>query len=659
MCGISGFWGSPQTDALRSMVEAMRHRGPDDSGVYYDDRCSIGMARLAIVDLSPSGHQPMSTPDGGLHIVYNGEMYNFIEERERLIQDGVSFSSNADTEVVLRLYERHGRRCLERMRGMFAFAVYDRRQGRGRETLFLARDQLGIKPLLYAEQNGRLLFASELKALYASGLVVQELEPEALRQLLAYGAVIQPRTIQRGVSMLPPGHWLEVDGSGSRIERYWAPSFDRHPELADASLNELTELFETELSEAVRLQMISDAPLGAFLSGGIDSSLLVALMKRHAEGRVKTFSVGFEGEGEDIDESADAAKMAKWLDVDHENVTIGESDALASIEKISWSLDQPSVDGANAWFVSQAARRQVTVSISGTGGDELFAGYPWFWGMDAQERLDRQRPWRARLKRGISRAATQSFLDPSAAHSGSAWLRRIRNGGSFAARCVQYNLINDETQAARLLSPDLANEARAGAAMGSDLDFMDEATDERPVNRVAAFTLRGYTCNQLLRDIDGASMGHSLEVRVPFLDPRIVDLALSMPDHARMDGKTSVSGFEGLTYDEIGAKRLLIEIGKRHLPPGYERQPKRGFRMPFDNWLNGALRPVLEDCLSEASVSQTGWLNPQEAGRVKDDFFCGRISWTKPWLLMMIELWKRTVWDGAGAKEPTMPVVNS
>ena len=297
MCGICGIWGGgDDRAAVGAMVAAMQHRGPDDRGVAADGPVTLGMTRLAIIDTSVGGHQPMHTPDGLISVVYNGELYNFREERRLLEQKGCRFRSTSDTEVLLRMYEHYGDDFLLRMRGIFALAVYDRRRGPGRERLLVARDQMGVKPLLYARAGDRLVFASELKALLASGLVRAEVDPVALRLLLTYGSVYQPRTILRGVRMLLPAHRMIVERGRERVERYWSLGVDRHEGLRGRPYEEIVEELAGVLEESVRLQMVSDVPLGAFLSGGIDSSLLVALMARQASGhRVKTFSVGFEG----------------------------------------------------------------------------------------------------------------------------------------------------------------------------------------------------------------------------------------------------------------------------------------------------------------------------------------------------------------------------
>ncbi|MGH9818796.1 MAG: asparagine synthase (glutamine-hydrolyzing), partial [Pyrinomonadaceae bacterium] len=390
MCGICGIWGEPGERRVGEMVRAMDHRGPDDRGTFSDSQISLGMARLAIIDVTAGGHQPMSTPGGLIHIVYNGETYNYLSERERLQARGHTFASTSDTEVVLRMYEEYGDAFVQRLRGMFALAIYDRRRGPGRERLLLARDHFGIKPLLYAELGNQLVFASEIKAMLASGLIRPEIDPLGLRYLLTYGSVYQPHTILKGVKMLPPAHTLLLNKDGMRIERFWSLGVDRLPDLGaipyEAAVSEMDDI----LSESVRLQMISDVPLGAFLSGGIDSSLMVAMMSKASTEKVKTYAVGFGAEGREMDETDDAALTAQFIGTDHTRVTVTGTDVRRDIEHIALGLDQPSVDGVNTYYVARAARTGVTVAISGNGGDELFAGYPWFIFMkNDQERRQR------------------------------------------------------------------------------------------------------------------------------------------------------------------------------------------------------------------------------------------------------------------------------
>jgi asparagine synthase (glutamine-hydrolysing) len=645
MCGICGIWGADGRQAIDPMVAAMRHRGPDDQGVYHDAKATLGMTRLAIIDVSAAGQQPMQNRNGTVWIVYNGELYNFQRERGLLEAKGYSFSSSSDTEVVLHMYEHYGDDFVSRLRGMFALAIYDKRRGPGRERLLVARDHLGIKPLLFARVGDRLVFASEIKALLASGLIKPEIDPVALRMLLTYGSVYQPRTILRGVSMLLPAHRMIIEQSKQRIERYWSLSIDRWAGLRERPYEELVAEVADVLEESVRLQMMSDVPLGAFLSGGVDSSLLVAMMARMSSHKVKTFSVGFEEEGVGIDESEDAERTARFLDTDHTRVIVQGTEVRDRIQHIASSLGQPSVDGVNSYFVSLAARQAVTVAISGTGGDELFAGYPWFISMVLDRMRYQAEPWRAMSRSLLTAIAGLPAFDPLLLRRGGGRLWNARKRAGFLTKYATLYQIFGALGAARLLAPELRKPAQAGRSPHYDLRTIDELPEGSAIERVTGVCLRGYMNNQLLRDIDAVSMAHSLEVRVPYLDPVVADTALSLPDSAKMSDLTKLPTAEQRTYRETGAKRILIDVGREFLPKDFDLQPKRGFAMPLDSWLRGPLREVLRDTLSEEQIRRRGLLDVQEASAIKNRFLEGSLSWAQPWLMMILELWCREVLD--------------
>ncbi|WP_224983683.1 asparagine synthase (glutamine-hydrolyzing) [Geomonas agri] len=606
MCGICGIIGESRHGAVVSMVKALRHRGPDDFGIHVETGAAFGMTRLAILDLSPGGHQPMLSHDGNVLIIYNGELYNFKEERTILEGRGHSFRSQSDTEVVLAMYLEYGDAFLSRMRGMFALGIYDKRPGTGRERLLLARDQFGIKPLLYHLANSRLVFASEMKAILASGLVPKNFNPDALPFLLVKGSIPQPLSAITGVTMLPPAHYLVMQNGCCNTKRYWSFGIDRVPGLRGASFQEQVAAVRQRLEESVRLQMVSDVPVGAFLSGGVDSSLMVAMMARLSDHRVKTFSVGFGPEGSAMDETDDARRTAQFVGSDHTRVEIGGSDVRDRISHIAASLDQPTVDGVNSYLVSLAVSRHVKVAISGTGGDELFAGYPWFL--------------------NVLRAARAGDRD-------------------LALRYASEYLIFDLQPALSLLSDETQRNFDADRFMHDTVRLPDELPEADPIERVSVLCLRGYTQNQLLRDIDAASMAHSLEVRVPFLDIPLLDTALSLPLAAKLNPDTDQLDPYAATYRQTGVKRALIEIGRSILPPDMDVQPKRGFGMPFATWLKGPLREVMEDTLSPTAVAGRGLFSVQGVSRVRDEFLAGRGGWPQLWIPMMTELWCRELLD--------------
>jgi asparagine synthase (glutamine-hydrolysing) len=429
-----------------------------------------------------------------------------------------------------------------------------------------------------------------------------------------------------------------------RIERYWSLGVNRYPGLRDSSYREQVEILSDALAESVRLQMISDVPLGAFLSGGVDSSVLVAMMAREAGHRIKTFSVGFEAEGAAIDESQDALRTAKHLGTDHNHVLVRGRDVRDRIEHVAASLDQPSVDGVNSYFVSMAARQGVTVAISGTGGDELFAGYPWFMSMVLQQRHGLKKPFNmiSRIPEGIFGL---SVLDQWISTLWGERLHKVRSRSGFLNRYADQYRIFGPIVTARLLSPELQRQARVGRMESRDLAPMVEFNNGSTVEQVTGLCLRGYTSNQLLRDIDATSMAHSLEVRVPYLDIIIADMALSLPDDAKLNQLDRLPSSTQSSYRETGAKRILIDIGRPLLPKDFDVQPKRGFAMPFDSWLCGPLKDVFLDSLSESAIGQRGWFDYNQVVEVRDGFINGYSGWARPWLLMMIELWCQQVLD--------------
>ncbi len=588
------------------MNSAMRHRGPDDNGIIMEPEAALGMTRLAILDLSPAGHQPMWNNEKTICIVYNGEVYNFQELREELEQKGHVFHSRSDTEVVLRLYEQFGDDFILRLRGMFAFAIYDHRRGAGKERLLLARDPFGIKPLYYHVDGKRLVFASEMKSLLASGLVPRVFNRSILPILLVKGSIPQPETAIEGVQQLLPAHRMIYQDGDCRIERYWDFSLMRYQQLASLPYQEQVEFVRKVLEENVAMQMISDVPVGAFLSGGVDSSLLVALMARQTSHRVKTFSVGFGPEGSEMDETDDAARVARYVGTDHTRVEVNGSLVRERFNHFVSALDQPSVDGLNSYLVSWVASQHVKVAISGTGGDELFAGYPWFANMVSS------------TKQGLN---------------------------DFALTYANQYTIYGAEQALRTVHPDVVAQFQADRFLNQFAYRQDQMPDAEAFERVSVLCLRGYTQNQLLRDIDAVSMSHSLEVRVPFLDTVLTDVALALPIDSKINPQSFGLDPYAATYRDLGVKKILIDIGRGILPPDMDVQPKRGFGMPFEYWMKNNLRDILDDTLSPASVDKRGLFGVEAVQTVKQSFDSGSIGWPHPWLLMVTELWCRNTLD--------------
>lgn len=579
MCGISGIFGAKAPDAVAAMRDAMAHRGPDDAGMASDDAgpVTLGHNRLTIIDLTPGGHQPMSTPDGQLAIVFNGEIYNYRELRRELEGLGRRFRSESDTEVILQAYAQWGEAATSRLRGMFAFAIYDKRSA-GRPTLFLARDRFGIKPLYYSWAGNAFLFASELKGMLASGLVARRLDPQAVWDYLTLGSVPQPRTILRDVRALPPGHAMMVDASSEeRLWRYWdiADAASSRREARTASLDEAARELRRLLEEATRLHMIADVPVGAFLSGGIDSTAVVSLMSRQVSRRLKTYSVSFEGRGGELDERSWARLAAERCGTEHTEVVVTGAQVAREYDALVWAIDQPSLDGANTYFVSRAARQGVTVALSGLGGDELFMGYPQF------RREADAAPW-DRVQRLAGRAVRRGLvaLMPGRLVGDRAWTARSPLDRQAAIRSMadeaEKREIASDALTAVGLEPIRALYARLwrdGLGVAARMSYIET---------------NGYLPNTLLRDADAMSMAHALEVRPVLLDHPLAEYAFALPWKHKLRGH--------------GGKAVLIEAIRDLVPPEILRRRKMGFEMPLEEWLAGPLRQRARDAFASAEA---------------------------------------------------------
>lgn len=643
MCGICGIINRPDTKPLKQMLKAMEHRGPDDEGIYSDHHLAIGMRRLAILDISPLGHQPMSNTNQTIWIVYNGEMYNFMSERRILETKGFKFTSNSDTEVVLKMYEYYGDKFVNRIQGMFALCIYDKREGVGNEKIILARDPLGIKPLLYSEYNGKLIFSSEIKSIIASGLIPTNLNTESITLLTIYGTIPQPYTILENVKMLMPGHLLIYRKNSVSIKQFWHLEKNRIADLRQMDYPAHVSLFQKLLSDTVKEHMVSDVPIGAFLSGGLDSSLLVALMKQIG-GKVVTFSVGYQQEGIAIDETDEALKIAKWLDTEHHRVEVSGGMMMDHLDHIISALDQPSYDGVNSYFVSMAANQSATVAISGTGGDEFFAGYPWFsilndfYSNSISTKILSSLPFLSPI---LKKFTTEKILKSKVGKH----FEYAANWTDLRFKLATFTSLFEVNGALKVLLPEFIKAGEKHFSMANPqfptIDFQNGSI----IERVSALTMSTYCQNQLLRDIDAVSMAHSLEVRVPFIDTRIADFALSLPDSSKINNLKNIKNISSVSYRDLGVKKLLVDVGRQFLPPDMDKQAKRGFIMPIDWWLKTSLKEVLEDTYSENSIKNRGIFNPKSLKALKNEFEHGKVNWTKIWLPIVTELWCRKFID--------------
>jgi asparagine synthase (glutamine-hydrolysing) len=641
MCGIAGLWNvnHPQPGAaVRTMLDAMRHRGPDGDGMVEYAGGAAGMVRLALVDLSSRGQQPLWSNDGRVAIIFNGEMYNFREERERLAAAGYTFRTTTDTEVLLNLYLERGLDFHERVRGMYVLAFLDWRQTSpgNLPVMVLARGPLGIKHLYLTNPGGdpnRVIFSSEVRALLAAGLAEPRVDQEALASYLAHGFVVQTKTMLAGVRMLEPGT-LERYAPGEPVlrKRFWKlPEVESRAETLDAAAERLRSV----LDESVRLHALADAPIGAFLSGGIDSTGIVGLMRRHVS-LLRTYTVKFP-DVPGADESREAAEAAKVFDCLHTDVEVTGREVADILPRFAFELDQPSVDGLNTWLISRAAARDVKGVLSGVGGDEWFAGYP------VTRRMVRyETTFNGRLQALAGRLASVS----------AGWIPngRLRERAenlatrrSALATWLQAHSVFRSTLARRMAgvsAGQLGEDASIEAVLATD---DPQWRHESPVGLSCLLDTRVYMIHQLLRDSDATSMAHSLELRVPLVDAKLANFARSCPD----EYKLNMDGGANSEYQSSGAKRVLIKALADILPPSIATRRKRGFTLPFEHWMRGPLAGLVEDTCSHETIKRRGLIDPELLGPVRQAARSKASGSLYPalWSLMILELWCRSVLD--------------
>jgi asparagine synthase (glutamine-hydrolysing) len=628
MCGICGMVGQPDAGAVRRMARAMEHRGPDDENFYEDGAAVLGFRRLSIIDVA-GGRQPLSNEDGSVRVVFNGEIYNHRELREDLERRGHVLRTGSDGEVLSHLYEELGDDLVDRLNGIFAFAIWDVR----RRHLVLARDPHGVKPLYYAETATDLIFASEIKALVASGRVPRELDPEAVAQYLQYQVVPPPGAIVRGVRALEPGRVLVRNGGPAKVRTYWTPPAQRPGAIT--SPEEATHAVREGLAQAVRSQLVAERPLGVFLSGGVDSSAIVALAAREVPHRLKTFSVGFTGPDEEVlSEWPWARLVAERYDTDHHEFVLTEDLFRQALPQTLRAMDQPTSDGINSYWVSYAAAQHVTVALSGTGGDELFLGY----GRDAMllEGRDLASPLR-HLPAGYVRAVTKMvegvpddlLWEPVARIKRAAeWMARL-DGTFVSPRGIG---IFDAAERHAILAAGLRHRSFRSATEYLRADVPPDIA--HPADWLARLEQRAYLSFVLLRDIDAMSMAHSLEVRVPFLDRVLGDVA------ARISS--------GLKLRDGVGKWVLKHALRDLLPDEILFRQKMGFGLPYQVWMRRSLAPIVKETLSDDRVRQRGVFDPAATRSLLDRFYRGDDTvWRKLWTLFVLEGWAGEVLDAA------------
>ncbi len=614
MCGIAGYL-DPQASrenretAVRRMCGSMLHRGPDDEGMFSEGPLTLGMRRLAIFD-PRHGHQPMRTHDGRFTLIFNGAIYNFKILRGELERHGHRFQTECDTEVLLAAYVQWGESCLNRLRGMFAFAAWDSRE----QSLFLARDPFGIKPLYYAEPaSGRFVFASEIRALLASGTCSDAVDPDAVRESLAYLAVPAPRTIYRGIRSLRPGECISWRAQKFSIRTYWTfHDAQKAPHDRCLTRSDFIAELRSRLEDSIRAHALADVPVGAFLSGGLDSNAVVGLMSRHQRTPLKTFAIGFD-EAE-YSEAGAAETAARHFGTQHQTYILRGEQVAADINCLVASFDQPTGDAINTFYVSRCARQGgVTVALSGLGGDELLGGYPWF---QTTPRLAHLLPlWR--ILPATLRARVVGKLQ-----TGDARQEKLADLLDRASNLHELAALQRRNFSERALQSLLRN---AGDFQPhEELRYLpDELKGTGAFSSISAWEIRTYMADVLLRDSDVMSMQNSLELRVPFVDRPLLEWLWRQPDRFKRSARP---------------KAALAEAVRDLLPAGIEQRPKQGFTLPFAQWMRGPLKPFLDQTFSTSSVERSGFFQSAGVQARWTAFVAGDDprEWSRIWSLAML-----------------------
>ena len=641
MCGIAGKLTPGRAidpALLRSMCDAITHRGPDSDGYFTDAGLGMGIRRLAVIDLR-TGDQPIRNEDGSVAVVLNGEIYNYRELREELRARGHTFATSGDTETIVHAYEEYGDDCVDHLRGMFAFALWDRRRGR----LLLARDRVGKKPLFYAEAPGALWFASEPRSILQDPDAPREPNLAAIDLFLRYQYVPDPHSAFAGFHKLPPGHRMTVERDGTRrIERYWKLSYADKLTFTDE--REAQELVREKLLEATRIRLRSDVPLGAFLSGGVDSSAVVAAMAHSTDATLRTFSIGFDVGG--YDEREYARQVAELYSTEHEELVV-EPDVAELLPRLVWHYGEPFADqsAVPSFYLSEMTRRSVTVALNGDGGDESFAGYSRYRGMAMVERFERLPGSLRRLSRGAARA-----LGPgSEMDSFRSRLLRLTTALNRepADRYGHWIAVLPDERRAGLYGRDLRAAADDELARGVIRDPYLASDAENIVDRLLDVDVQTWLAGQLLVKMDIASMAHSLEVRSPMLDHEFMEMAARLPAELKLRGSDT--------------KAVLKDaIRDTWIPGSVFDRPKRGFTMPIGPWLRGPLRPLAEDVLLDDSATARGLFEPAGVRALIDDHVNGASDNANAiWSLMQLELWFRTYIDRRPAGPETVGAVTA
>lgn len=625
MCGIAG-WAKLKSDnlaqnagevVLHRMCEQMVHRGPDSEGLWFDESVALGMRRLSIIDLH-TGEQPVYSEDKSIIVVMNGELYNFREVRAELEKRGHTFQTQTDTEILPHLYEEYGEAMLEHINGMFAFALWDKRQ----QKLIIARDRFGEKPLYYGVFDGKLIFASEPKVLLANPAVKTEINTDALRQYLSFDYVPAPHSIYKNVYKLPAAHLLILERGEIRTRRYWNLSFQKEdfPPSFEKSVEDLREL----LADAVKMRMVSDVPLGILLSGGVDSSTVAAFAQQFSSEKVKTFSIGFEEDS--FDESKFARQVAAHLGTEHYEDKLSVEKAADLITEIGGWLDEPLSDGSllPTLLLSRFVRKHVTVALGGDGGDEIFAGYPMYYGHKMARVYDSIPQF---LRSGVIEPLVNSLPVSNSNLSFDYKAKRFVAASKYDAVTRHHSWFGsfsiDEQNA--LLSTEILT-STSGDIYRDAYDLLKLTDADNEIEQMQFLDMNFYMAEDILTKVDRASMAVSLEVRAPFLDPRIAQFAARVPLEYKLKGNKG--------------KYILKKAVAPFLPKNILQRPKKGFGIPIAEWLKGRLNPLLHDLLAPERLKAQGLFNSDFVQKIIKEHEESYASHHKQlWTLLVFQLW--------------------
>src|SRR5437763_4995409 len=621
MCGITGIVRSDgaqiDRELLAGMNDGIRQRGPDDDGFYFGDGVGLGMRRLSIIDLK-GGHQPIHNSDRTAWIVFNGEIYNYRELRKQLESRGHQFYTDSDTEAIVHAYDEFGPDCPKYLRGMFAFAIWDERA----KSLFLARDRVGKKPLLYAQLNGQLVFGSEFMALLRHPDVSRDVNYEAIHHYLSFICVPAPLTAYQAIRKLQPGHWLLWKNGEIKLERYWLLDFSQKISISEAEAGErVVDL----LRDAVRVRLMSEVPLGAFLSGGIGSSAIVALMAQESSEKVKTFSIGFEEQ--DFSELHHAKRVAEYIGAEHHEFIV-RPDAMEILPTLVEHYGEPFADSSAipSYYVSRETRKYVTVALNGDGGDECFAGYERYAAMNLAQRYAKLLP--AVIRNGVIRNVARALPEFRSRANPLRKAQRFIDAASLGPvqRYLRWVSAFDEQAKSNLYSNDFRNQTAAFSTIGFIEPWFAKANGAGIVDASLLTDTMTYLPNDLLVKMDIASMTVSLEARSPFLDHHLMEFAASLPESLKLRGMTT--------------KYLLKRVLKKFVPGENLTRAKMGFGVPIGHWFRGTMQPFVRETLLSEKALARGLFNRASVRQLIDQHVANKVNHEhRLWSLLMLELW--------------------